>query len=110
MTTQVFFVLGKAENALMVPAEVLTRRSPRDDNEKGKAYRIAVAGKEGSEQRLIHVGLQTRTQAEVTNGLKEGEQILVNRPSGAGNRNGAGQQPQANNRPNAQRFNRGPQL
>jgi macrolide-specific efflux system membrane fusion protein len=110
MTTQVFFILGKAENAVIVPAEVLTRRAAREDNQKGKAYRISVAGEKGNEQRVIHVGLQTRTQAEVTDGLNEGERVLVGRPAGTANRNGAVQQQQANNRANAQRFNRGPQL
>jgi macrolide-specific efflux system membrane fusion protein len=110
MTTQVFFILGKAENAVIVPAEVLTRRAAREDNQKGKAYRVSVAGEKGSEQRVIHVGLQTRTQAEVIDGLKEGDRILVGRPAGAANRIGAVQQQQGNNRANAQRFNRGPQL
>jgi macrolide-specific efflux system membrane fusion protein len=109
MTTQVFFILGKAENAVIVPAEVLTRRSAREDNEKGKAYRVPVANGTAREQRLIHVGLQTRTQAEVTDGLKEGERIFVNRPAGTANREGGSQQQQGN-RANAQRFNRGPQL
>ena len=108
MTTQVFFVLGKAEDAVIVPAEVLTRRAAREDNDKGKAYHISVATENGRDQRLIHVGLQTRTQAEVTDGLKEGERIFLNRPAGAPARNAAGQQ-QGNNR-GGQRFNRGPQL
>jgi membrane fusion protein, macrolide-specific efflux system len=110
MTTQVFFIFGKAENALVIPAEVLTRRAAREDNDKGKAYRIAVMTETGREQRVIHVGLQTRTQAEVIDGLKEGEKIAVNRPAGAANRTAS----QANNPQrgagNAPRFNRGPQL
>ncbi len=110
MTTQVFFIFGKAENALVIPAEVLTRRAARDDNDKGKAYRVAVMTETGREQRVIHVGLQTRTQAEVVDGLKEGEKIAVNRPAGAANRTAS----QANNPQrgagNAPRFNRGPQL
>ena len=40
MTTQVFFIFGKAENALVIPAEVLSRRVAREDNDKGKAYRV----------------------------------------------------------------------
>ncbi len=109
MTTQVFFIFGKADNALVVPAEALTRRAAQQDNDKGKAYRITVAKDDGSrEQRIIHVGLQTRTQAEVTDGLHEGEQILVNRPAGSANPNN--QQQAGNSRPNAPRFNRGPQL
>lgn len=111
MTTQVFFILGKAENAVIVPAEVLTRRAAREDNEKGKAYRVSVAGANGREQRVIHVGLQTRTQAEVIDGLQAGERIYLNRPaSGTPTRTAAGQPQGGNNRPNTQRFNRGPQL
>ena len=111
MTTQVFFVLGAAENAVIVPAEVLTRPVARENNEKGKAYRITVAKGAEREERLIHVGLQTRAQAEVTDGLKEGEPILVNRPAVGANRSGAGQQAQqGGNRASAPRFNRGPQL
>jgi macrolide-specific efflux system membrane fusion protein len=112
MTTQVFFVLGKAENALIVPTEALTRRAARDDNDKGKAYRIVVAnGEKGHEQRVIHVGLQTRTQAEVTDGLQEGERIVLTRQAGNPTRTASNSQQGANgSRPNPQRFNRGPQL
>jgi macrolide-specific efflux system membrane fusion protein len=109
MTTQVFFVLGKAENAVIVPAEVLTRRAPREDNENGKAYRVSVATATGREQRLIHVGLQTRTQAEVTAGLTEGERIFLDRPAASPVRSAGGAQSGNPNR-GAQRFNRGPQL
>ena len=108
MTTQVFFILGKADNAVIVPAEALTRGAAKEDNEKGKAYRIAVATGTDREQRVIHVGLQTRTQAEVVDGLKEGENIYVSRPRSNSNTSGNAQQ--NNNRANAQRFNRGPQL
>jgi macrolide-specific efflux system membrane fusion protein len=107
MTTQVFFIFGKADNALVIPAEVLTRRAAREDNDKGKAYRVAVITETGREQRIIHVGLQTRTQAEVIDGLAEGEKIAVNRPA---NTNQASNQQRGNNPGNAPRFNRGPQL
>jgi macrolide-specific efflux system membrane fusion protein len=110
MTTQVFFILGKAENAVIVPAEVLTRRAAREDNEKGKAYRVSVAGANGRELRVIHVGLQTRTQAEVIDGLQAGERIYLNRPAGSPTRTAGGPTQGGNNRPNTQRFNRGPQL
>jgi macrolide-specific efflux system membrane fusion protein len=109
MTTQVFFILGKADNAVVVPAEILTRRAAKEDNEKGKAYRILVATDTGREPRVIRVGLQTRTQAEVTDGLTEGERILINRPAANANRNANAPQGN-NNRANAPRFNRGPQL
>jgi macrolide-specific efflux system membrane fusion protein len=110
MTTQVFFIFGKAENALIIPAEALTRRTAREDNGNGKAYRVAVMTETGREQRVIHVGLQTRTQAEVVSGLAEGEKIAVNRPAGATNR--PANQPNSAQRGagNAGRFNRGPQI
>lgn len=109
MTTQVFFIFGKADNAVMVPAEVLTRRVAKEDSDKGKAYRVAVVTDKGREQRVIHVGLQTRTQAEVVDGLQEGEKLAVNRPAGAPNQTANGQQ-RGNGAANAQRPNRGPQL
>jgi membrane fusion protein, macrolide-specific efflux system len=109
MTTQVFFIFGKAENALVIPAEVLTRRAAREDNDKGKAYRVAVITDRGQEQRVIHVGLQTRAQAEVVAGLKEGEKIAVNRPAEANRTAGQANTPQRG-AGGGQRFNRGPQL
>lgn len=110
MTTQVFFIFGKAENALVIPAEVLIRRAAREDNDKGKAYSIAVITETGREQRVIHVGLQTRTQAEVVDGLKEGEKIAVNRPAGDANRTAGQANTQQRGAANAPRLNRGPQL
>ncbi len=107
MTTQVFFILGKADNAVIVPAEALTRRVANQDSTNGKAYRITVATEQGREPRIVHVGLQTRTQAQVNDGLKEGEQIIVSRAAGNPNLSSNAQQ---GDKPNAQRFNRGPQL
>ena len=109
MTTQVFFVLGKADNALVIPAEVLTRRAAREDNDKGKAYRVAVITDKGRESRVIHIGLQTRTQAEVADGLAEGEKVAAIRPAAVANRpaNQSNNPQRATNQP---RFNRGPQL
>ena len=104
MTTQVFFIFGKAENATIIPAEALTRPVPSEDNEFGKAYRVSVATESGREQRVVRIGLQTRTQAEVKDGLKAGDRILVNRPQSSAA--SASNQP----RPSANRFNRGPQL
>jgi macrolide-specific efflux system membrane fusion protein len=104
MTTQIFFIFGRAENSTIIPAEALTRRVPNQDNEAGKAYRVTVVTNSGREQRVIHVGLQTRAQAQVVDGLTPGERVLVSRPQGSAT-------PQANAaRNNAPRFNRGPQL
>ena len=104
MTTQVFFILGEADDALIVPAEVLTRRLPQEDRRDGKAYRVTVLTDNGREPRVIYIALVTRTQAEVIDGLNEGDRIAVGRP--------AGTVVQVNNqeRGGGRRFNRGPQL
>src|SRR5581483_661476 len=80
MSTQVFFIFGKAENVPVIPAEALSQRVPEEDNGKGKAYRVRVLTESGPEERVIHAGLQTRTQAQVTEGLESGERILLKRP------------------------------
>ncbi|MGE0680226.1 MAG: efflux RND transporter periplasmic adaptor subunit [Candidatus Binatia bacterium] len=104
MTTQVFFLFGKAENVLIIPAEALSQREPAEDNEKGKAYRVRVLTESGPDERLIYVGLQTRTQAEVTAGLQEGEQLLVRRPSTSTAQNSSA------SRGGMRRFGGGPRL
>lgn len=103
-TTQVFFVLGKADGATIIPVEALTLRARESDNAAGKAYRLTVATDKGREERIVHVGLTTRTQAQVTDGLAAGESILLQRQDGA--------QPaaQPGARRNAPGFTRGPQL
>jgi macrolide-specific efflux system membrane fusion protein len=103
MTTQVFFLFGRAENATIVPSEALARRAAERDNEKGKAYLVSVATESGRERRVIYVGLQTRTQAQVLEGLEPGDRILLSRPAGAA-------ATQANAGRGGGRFNRGPQL
>jgi macrolide-specific efflux system membrane fusion protein len=80
MTTQVFFLFGKAEDVPLIPAEALGQRMPEADDETGKAYRVRVLTESGPGERLIHTGLQTRTQAQVTAGLEKGERVLVKRP------------------------------
>lgn len=80
MSTQVFFIFGQAVNVPMIPAEALNQRVPDADNDMGKAYRVRILTESGPEERVIHAGLQTRTQAQVTAGLEEGERILVQRP------------------------------
>lgn len=88
MTTQVFFIFGQAENALVVPAEILTRRVAEKDNDQGKAFRVDMVTEEGSQPRVIHIGLLTRTQAQVTAGLEEGDRLAVQRSAAGGTAGG----------------------
>ncbi len=79
MSTQNTFIVGKAENVLIVPTKALGRRVPaRDDDAKGTAYVVRVMGADGAAQeREVYVGLVTRAKAEVKSGLREGEQVVT---------------------------------
>jgi macrolide-specific efflux system membrane fusion protein len=77
MSTQMFFVRGKADNVLTIPASALTRRMAKHDNEQGQAYEVKVKRGRNVENVIIHVGLSDRTSAEVKAGLKEGDEIIL---------------------------------
>lgn len=79
MSTQNSFIIGRAENALLLPARALGENlSERADPEKGAAYKVRVKNKNGGvDERVIYVGLLTRTRAEVKSGLAEGEEVFV---------------------------------
>jgi membrane fusion protein, macrolide-specific efflux system len=76
MTTQMFFVLGKAENVPLVAVSALQKRLPEQDSEKGQAYEVRVMGKGGPETRTIIVGLSDRSKAQVVEGLSVGEKVI----------------------------------
>jgi macrolide-specific efflux system membrane fusion protein len=91
MSTQVFFRVAGAENAVSIPVAALqTAVKPLDDMagpadraatseaRPGRAYMVRVLGEGGGiEERTVTVGLQTRMQAQVTSGLAAGEQVVV---------------------------------
>lgn len=78
MTTQTFFVLARAENALVIPLGALGRRLEAQDGAAGKAWEVQVEGPDGKpEVRVVHVALSDRTRAAVTGDLKAGERVLV---------------------------------
>jgi len=77
MSTQVFFDTEKAENVLVVPARALQKRLPDKDNEQGNAYSVIVKSGSKKQERVIHVGIMTRTLAEVRDGLNDGEKVVV---------------------------------
>lgn len=85
MTTQVFVVLNRADKALVIPATALGQR----DRKLG-TYEVRVLEGEGKDAqvstRQVKVGLNNRVQAQVLEGLKAGEKVVV----GEGGANGAG--------------------
>lgn len=77
MTTQMFFVLARAENVPVIPASALGRRIKEADTDKGQAYQVGIVGKGGvSETRVVVVSLSDRTKAAIAEGLEVGEQVL----------------------------------
>ncbi|HEY0902000.1 MAG TPA: efflux RND transporter periplasmic adaptor subunit [Micavibrio sp.] len=93
MSTQMFFVLGRAENVLSIPASALTRRMAKMDNDQGQAYEVQRKRGRALENVIIHVGLSDRAQAEVRAGLQEGDEIIL--PLAASSVNGKSGNPQA---------------
>lgn len=77
MSAQVYAVLARADNALLVPSAALqvlrgnaTRPAP--------GYRVQVLHEGGTvEERAVEVGLVTRLQAEVRSGLRAGETVVL---------------------------------
>lgn len=83
MSTQVFFILGEAKNALAVPASALGQRQPDQDQPGTQAYELRVREGEKLVTRVVQVGLLSRQLAEVRSGLAEGEQVAIPRPAEA---------------------------
>lgn len=81
MTAQIFFVVARSDDSVLIPASALTKRMPDSDTKDGKAYEVSIATIKGAEPRTIIVGLSDRTQAAVISGLEAGEKIVL--PSGA---------------------------
>jgi macrolide-specific efflux system membrane fusion protein len=81
MSTQVFFIIGKAENVLVIPVGALGRKNSEGNQEEGQSYQVRVRENGQMQNRTIHIGLMTRTLAEVKDGLKEGEEVILTTPT-----------------------------
>lgn len=92
MSTQVFFRVAGAENAVTIPSAALqsaakpakaakpgTSKDTSGDPARrhDKAYIVRVLRDGRIEERAITVGLHTRMQAQVTSGLQAGEEVVV---------------------------------
>ncbi len=79
MTTQMYFVLGNAENALLIPVSALVKRVVQSDTKEGQAYliKIPMAQPDSSQDKTVIVGLTDRTSAQIISGLSEGDSVLV---------------------------------
>lgn len=98
MTTQISIVLAKAENALLVPSQIL-RIKPRDkqtapqlDKDKdtqssepkrhrGPQYQVPVLVNNQVQYVDVTVGINNKINAEITSGLNEGDLVVLGMPS-----------------------------
>ena len=79
MTAQVFIVLARAKNALLIPAAAVGNAP------QGSEIKVQVLKPDGSiEIRPIKIGIKSEISAEVTDGLKEKEQVVIRQISAAG--------------------------
>lgn len=79
MTTQVFFVLSEAKDALLVPVSALSFTDPADRNQ---AQVTVVNAKGLPETRTVQVGVSNRIHAAITEGLTLGEKVQLQGASG----------------------------
>lgn len=75
MTTQVFFLLGEAQDAITVPVGAVS------EGADGKSY-VSVMTEDGPRPRQVEVGLTNRVSAEIRSGLDEGETVVTGIASG----------------------------
>ncbi len=75
MTAQVFFVLGRSEDAVIVPLSAVSEG--RDG-----AATVSVMGERGPEERSVELGLTNRMNAEIVSGIEEGERVITAVTSG----------------------------
>lgn len=81
MSTQMFFVLGNAKDVVLVPVAALGKRVETADNESGEAYEIRVGTGKNIKEKTIHIGMMTRNQAEVRDGLQPGDKVVLTIPA-----------------------------
>jgi macrolide-specific efflux system membrane fusion protein len=72
MTAQVSIILEKAEDALLVPSQVLLKKGGPNSS-----YQVLVKSGEQIEYRDVVVGINNKIYAQILSGLKEGEAIVI---------------------------------
>ena len=79
MTAQVFIVLAQKKGVLLVPAAAVGNAP------EGSEIKVQVLKADGSvELRTIKIGIKSEISAEVTDGLKEKEQVVIRAIAAAG--------------------------
>ncbi|MFA0724620.1 efflux transporter periplasmic adaptor subunit, partial [Vibrio sp. 10N.222.49.E5] len=72
MTAQVSIVLDAAQEALLVPSQVLTKKI------QGKnRYRVPVLVEGALEMRNVEIGINNKVYAQVLDGLELGDRVVI---------------------------------
>jgi macrolide-specific efflux system membrane fusion protein len=80
MTAQVFIVLARARAVMLIPAAAIGNAS------EGAEVKVQVLKPDGSlEPRTIKIGIKSEISAEVTDGLKENERVVIGKTAAPGN-------------------------
>jgi membrane fusion protein, macrolide-specific efflux system len=73
MTAQVFFVLARANDVVLLPLNTIHRENPR-----AKKGSVELLLEDGSRQvRDVELGVSNRVMVEIRSGLNEGDKVLV---------------------------------
>ncbi|MBB4095494.1 efflux RND transporter periplasmic adaptor subunit [Ochrobactrum pecoris] len=79
MSTQVYFILDEAKDALLVPTSALNYKREGPQSQKGKPQiSVKVVSDNGSiTERQVQIGVRNRVQTEIKSGLEEGDKVVV---------------------------------
>lgn len=76
MSTQMFFELGSAADALSIPTRALGKKLPSETGE-GDLYEVLVKSGDKVVTKNVRIGLMNRTKAQVLEGLQENDRVAV---------------------------------
>ena len=71
MSTQLFFVVAKSEDAQLIPIQTLGKRLKDKDSASGKAYDVQTRDGE----KIVHVGIMNRSMVEIKDGLSIDDEV-----------------------------------
>lgn len=77
MSTQMFFVLGKADQVPLLPVNALGPRQRNQDQGNGHAYQVKVLTEQGPQDKIVQIGLRTRRFVQVLDGLAVGDRVQI---------------------------------
>ncbi|MGZ8910036.1 MAG: efflux RND transporter periplasmic adaptor subunit [Methylococcaceae bacterium] len=75
MSTQMFFVLGKAEQAPLIPVLALGPPVHHAPHQLGAAYTVKEVTEQGVQEKIVHIGLRNRRFAQILDGVAVGAKL-----------------------------------